>query len=205
LDVSFFHATAGRIAKKEYGILALALGFCLLVSAFLPIQATQANASADIWIAVDTHELSLAIMQGETELKIFDNIAIGSNGPSLARKRGDETTPLGDFTITHIRPSKRFELFMAIDYPNLDHTERAFVDERINVSEYRALRRQLDQGRPPPQSTSLGGYLGIHGLGEGDTEVHETINWTDGCIALTNEQLQELAGWVDVGTRVIVR
>jgi len=165
----------------------------------------RAATTADVWLAVDTEELNLAVMRGETELQVFENIAIGRNGAAESRKRGDETTPLGEFTITEIRRSKRFELFMAFNYPNLDHTERAFEEQRIDVDEYKTLREDLDQGTPPSQSTSLGGQLGIHGLGEGDLEVHKTINWTEGCIALTNEQLGELVDWVDVGTRVVVR
>ena len=89
---------------------------------------------------------------------------------------GDNTTPLGDFTITEIRHSERFELFMAFDYPNLEHTERAFEDKRIDAQEYRALRYDLDRGNPPPQGTSLGGDLGIHGIGDGDlrnTRIHQ--------------------------------
>jgi len=42
-------------------------------------------------------------------------------------------------------------------------------------------------------------------VGTGDMKIHQTINWTNGCIALTNEQLLELAPWVVVGTRVVVR
>ena len=167
---------------------------------------TQGAGSApDIWLSVDTQRLNLAVMQGDTKLKLFENIAIGSNGPTLAKHRGDETTPLGEFTITEIRPSQRFELFMAIDYPNREHIERAYMEERISMEEYRVLRHDLDKGRPPPQYTSLGGQLGIHGLGRGSPEVHKAVNWTDGCIALTNEQLFELATLVTVGTRVVVR
>jgi lipoprotein-anchoring transpeptidase ErfK/SrfK len=66
------------------------------------------------------------------------------------------------------------------------------------------LRYDLDRGNPPPQETSLGGYLGIHGIGDGDKEIHESVNWTDGCIAINNEQLMELADWVKIGTRVNV-
>jgi lipoprotein-anchoring transpeptidase ErfK/SrfK len=35
--------------------------------------------------------------------------------------------------------------------------------------------------------------------------VHELLNWTDGCVAVTNQQIRQLARWVDVGTRVIIR
>ena len=85
------------------------------------------------------------------------------------------------------------------------HKEDGCKEHRIDASEYRALRYDLDRGRPPSQNTSLGGQLGIHGVGRGDMKVHESVNWTEGCIAVTNEQLQELAKWVAVGTRVVVR
>lgn len=177
-----------------------------MASLAIPSPATlAAQAPSDVWVEVDTEQLSLAVMRGESALQVFENIAIGSSGPTLAKRRDDGTTPLGEFTITEIRPSQRFELFLAINYPNLDHTERAFLDERIGISEYRALRYELDRGLPPPQGTSLGGQLGIHGVGAGDLKVHETVNWTEGCIALTNEQLLELVKWVVVGTKVVVR
>jgi lipoprotein-anchoring transpeptidase ErfK/SrfK len=171
----------------------------------LPFQGVMAAPTPSvIWLSVDTQQLSLAVMRGDTELHLFENIAIGSRGSALERQMGDQTTPLGDFIITEIRHSERFELFMAFDYPNLDHTERAFEDKRIDAQEYRALRYDLDRGNTPPQGTSLGGNLGIHGIGDGDKKIHESINWTDGCIAINNEQLMELADWVEVGTRVNV-
>jgi lipoprotein-anchoring transpeptidase ErfK/SrfK len=159
----------------------------------------------DVWLSVDTDKLSLAVMQGDAPLKVFENIAIGSNGPTMVRRRNDATTPLGEFTITEVKRSARFKLFMALNYPNIDHTERAFLEHRIDVREYRTLINDLKHGRPPAQNTSLGGQLGIHGVGAGDMKIHESVNWTNGCIALTNDQLLELAGWVAVGTRVVVR
>ena len=60
-------------------------------------------------------------------------------------------------------------------------------------------------GDIPPQVTPLGGYLGIHGVGEGDPGIHADFNWTHGCIALTNQQIDDLAGWIRIGMRVVVR
>lgn len=185
-------------------VLSLLFALCLSLPLLAPARHAQAT-PADVWLAIDTDELQLAVMQGDKPLQVFENIAIGSNGPTLSKTRGDSTTPLGEFTITQIRPSQRFELFMALNYPNLDHTERAFLEHRIDAAEYKALRYNLDRGQPPPQGTTLGGQLGIHGVGMGDMKVHETVNWTEGCIALTNEQVRDLAKWVVVGTRVVVR
>jgi len=204
LKMVFFHKSKLRDLRRGAGRLT-ALVLCAALALPLAPFARGAESAPDIWLSVDTQQLQLAVMQGDTELKLFENIAIGSNGPTLAKERGDETTPLGEFTITEIRPSARFELFMAIDYPNRDHTERAYMEERISVEEYRILRHDFDKGRPPHQYTTLGGQLGIHGLGRGSPEIHKAVNWTDGCIALTNEQLFELADLVTVGTRVVVR
>ncbi len=202
-----FRAPLAQTPKQSRTFtLSLLFSLTLMAAVAIPSPVTRAaQAPSDVWVEVDTEQLSLAVMQGENPLQVFENIAIGSNGPTLAKRRDDSTTPLGEFTITEIRPSQRFELFLAINYPNLDHTERAFLDERIDITEYRALRYELDRGLPPPQGTSLGGQLGIHGLGAGDIKVHETVNWTEGCIALTNEQLLELVKWVVVGTKVVVR
>ena len=190
---------------RVHRFLALLLATGLTLPLLLPLNEVMATPANDIWLSVDTDKLSLAVMQGDAPLKVFENIAIGSNGPTMVKHRDDAKTPLGEFTITEVKRSARFKLFMAINYPNLDHTERAFLDQRIDAREYKTLTNDLKHGRPPAQNTSLGGQLGIHGVGTGDMKIHETVNWTNGCIALTNDQLLELAGWVSVGTRVVVR
>jgi len=206
LKVAFLRTPAQTYPQHRIRVfLTLLLTACLALLVLFPLHNVEATPTADVWLSVDTDKLNLAVMQGDTQLKVFENIAIGSNGPTLNKHRGDEKTPLGEFTITQVRRSDRFKLFMALSYPNLDHTERAFQDQRIDASEYKTLRYDLKHGRPPSQNTSLGGQLGIHGVGTGDMKIHQTINWTNGCIALTNEQLLELAPWVVVGTRVVVR
>jgi hypothetical protein len=67
------------------------------------------------------------------------------------------------------------------------------------------VRRALRTNSVPPQNTPLGGFIGIHGIGIGDPKIHALFNWTEGCIALTNEQVDELAQWVHVGTPVTIR
>ena len=176
----------------------------LLQSAFIPLCKATADTN-EVWLLVDTRNLTLAVMRGEARVQEYDNIAIGSNGPTLAKRVSDETTPLGEFRISGINPRSRFHLFMALDYPTMDHAERALADGRLSVEEYVQVSNAWLARRPPPQTTRLGGYLGIHGIGDGNSEVHGIVNWTDGCIAVTNEQIDELAHWVVVGTRVSVR
>ena len=47
--------------------------------------------------------------------------------------------------------------------------------------------------------------IGIHGIGNGDIEVHKEYNWTNGCVALTNEEIDELVKWINIGTPVEIR
>ena len=57
------------------------------------------------------------------------------------------------------------------------------------------------------QNTPLGGAIGIHGIGEiteEKLEIHRTINWTKGCIALTNDEIDDLLHYIGVGTKVVI-
>ena len=67
------------------------------------------------------------------------------------------------------------------------------------------ITQALASGRLPPQNTVLGGNLGIHGIGKGDKSIHEQFNWTNGCIALTNEQIETLSNWVKIGTLIEIQ
>ncbi|TGD75814.1 murein L,D-transpeptidase [Mangrovimicrobium sediminis] len=181
----------------------------LTTAALLPPLALGGEESAahtdPLWLLIDTSALTLAVMRGDAEVARYDNIAIGSGGAAADKRLGDERTPLGEFHISEIRPSDRFLLFLALDYPTLKHAERAWGDGRIDERTWQRIRLAWTNGGPPPQDTALGGHLGIHGIGAGDPEIQATINWTNGCIALTNAQVTELAGLVTVGTRVSIR
>ena len=161
--------------------------------------------SPEIWLLVDTGTLTLSVMRGEARLKNFDNISIGSNGVTRQKRVRDEKTPLGDYRITEIRMGSRFHRFLAIDYPTMEDARRGLQDGRINQAEHDTLRDAWNRGDALPSDTPLGGNLGIHGIGNGDPAIHHDFNWTNGCIALTNAQVEELLQWVGVGTRVSVR
>ncbi|MCP5245074.1 MAG: L,D-transpeptidase, partial [Burkholderiales bacterium] len=47
--------------------------------------------------------------------------------------------------------------------------------------------------------------IGIHGIGRGDPEIHDQFHWTNGCIALTNEQIDQLGKWLKPGVMVKIR
>lgn len=177
---------------------------CLVPGSTSPFFKALAQSDEE-WLLIDVSTLTLSVMRGDSALQIYENIAIGSNGATRQKRAKDEKTPLGDFKISGIGSSRHFHMFLAIDYPNIDHAQRALQDGRIGAEEYRSLREAWVTGKSPPQDTRLGGHLGIHGIGSGSLEIHNNVNWTDGCIAVTNEQVEELAGWVRVGSRVSIR
>lgn len=161
--------------------------------------------AAETWILVDTEQRTLQLWDGETVVRTWGNIAIGSGGAARSRSVGDRTTPLGTFRIAGIREETRYHRFFALDYPALDDARRAYARGRISESELAAIRHAHEHGMEPPSSTPIGGNIGIHGLGSGDPRIHQDFNWTDGCIALTNEQVDELAQWVHPRMTVVIR
>lgn len=180
-----------------------------VVLSFVPGSVASAGKGAaqtdGIWVEVDTSALRLYVMQDSSVLYTYENIAIGSNGATSEKRLMDEKTPLGEFRIDRIKKSERFVLFLSIDYPTMDHAQRAVNAGDISSQEYQAVRKAWRNGEPPPQTTSLGGHLGIHGIGRGSLDIHNTFNWTNGCVALTNEQVLQLAELVSIGTRVLIR
>jgi murein L,D-transpeptidase YafK len=180
-------------------------GFIVLWIILIAVRAEADADSADRWILIDTRHEKLTVMDHTGAIDIFDNIAFGVRGAGVKLRRGDEITPQGSFSVGWISRQSRFHAFIGLNYPNMEHARLAYYDGRINETTYRIIHRALAQGKPPPQKTALGGYIGIHGIGNGDPFIHENINWTNGCVALTNQQIDRLLTWVKVGTRVEIR
>jgi hypothetical protein len=156
------------------------------------------------WVHIDTASSTLRIKRGEDVVLEMPDIAIGRGGASRERFLGDYRTPLGEFRIAAVKDPAYYRRFFIIDYPNLERAQVALERNEIDEQTFEAIRRASSNGRLPPQNTPLGGNLGIHGLGPADRRVHELFNWTRGCVAVTNEQIDELSRWIRVGTRVVI-
>jgi murein L,D-transpeptidase YafK len=98
---------------------------------------------------------------------------------------GDRRTPEGRFWIDYRNPASQFYLALHISYPDSAHMVRA-----------------LARGIAP------GGDIMIHGLPNGKRSIgalHRSTDWTNGCVALTDEEIEEIFEAVDVGTPVEIR
>ncbi len=176
----------------------LTLVLCLQV-------ASPSVAGNRAWVLVETATATLTVMRGQKPVKIFRNISVGKGGVSHVRIRGDNTTPLGEFQIARIKNKSMYHRFYEFNFPTQEHAQAAFKIGLIDLGTYRDISSAAKRKNLPPQNTPLGGHLGIHGIGSGNRRVHDQFNWTNGCIALTNEQIDALRPWLRVGTRVVVR
>jgi len=169
------------------------------------LSIAPAQAKDAIWLLIDTTKQSLEIKQGDKTLVVMDNIAIGRNGAGFKKKRGDDITPLGSYTIGWINRKSPFHLFYGFDYPSVDNASEALLSGLLSKKSHTAIVKAHKKKQVPPQNTKIGGRIGIHGLGKADEAIHQVMNWTHGCIALTNEQIDQLDEWISKGTVVKVK
>lgn len=162
-------------------------------------------AAGEIWVDIDTGSRSLAVMDDDVVMRMFENISVGRNGVTTEKVVKDRRTPLGSYRVRRINKESRFRLYFGFDYPTLRQAQDAFRAGRISYDQLKVIRKAHYLQQEPPFDTPLGGLIGIHGIGNGDARIHEDYDWTDGCIAVTNQEIDELAQWLRLGTRVEVR
>lgn len=178
------------------GIALLALGVFTATAAF----ATEDHP----WLHIDTNKQMLSVMHHDKVIVSIRNISLGRGGAAPHRFRDDRITPLGSFRVAWINDQSPYRRFYGFDYPTFDHAMAAWEEGIIDGPTFQRIMWAIRNNRLPPQDTPLGGNLGIHGLGGADRQVHQRYNWTRGCIALTNEQIDTLAPWMQLGTKVVV-
>ena len=101
----------------------------------------------------------------------------------MKRRQGDRATPEGRYRIVAKKSYSRFHRALLLDYPNAaDRARFAAAQRRGEV----------------PRDARIGGLIEIHGEGG------RGQNWTDGCIALSNGDMDELYSRVSTGTRVTI-
>lgn len=178
----------------------------LLIGLFsLSVIPNSVLADNGVWIDVDTTAHTLSVMQGDTIQAVFKNVAIGRYGTTWSKMTKDDKTPLGKFRVGWINEKSRYYRFFGLNYPNLDTAKRALDENRITEETWLSILKAKIMGKTPPQDTPLGGHIGIHGIGRGDQDIHHSYNWTNGCVALTNEQIDQLGRWIKPGVLVNIR
>jgi lipoprotein-anchoring transpeptidase ErfK/SrfK len=95
-------------------------------------------------------------------------------------------------------------LFIPLDYPSRGDADAALTAGIISRAEYEQIRAALDAGELPPQDTALGGSIGIHGEGDRWQGDSRYFDWTNGCVALSDADVEFLAARVKAGTPVLI-
>jgi hypothetical protein len=141
----------------------------------------------------------VAACEGGGELRLPVALARAA-GPKQAR--GDQRMPEGEYRIgAPPRRSARFHRFLPIDYPSPADAERGLAEGLVSRAERDAIVRAHREGRMPPQETGLGGHLGFHGEGR-RWRGEGALDWTEGCIALRDADVDWLATVAPPGTPV---
>jgi len=162
----------------------------LLTLLFSPARAlTAATATPSVTeIRIDKSDHRLDLVAGDDVVRTY-KVAIGSGGPGPKRFEGDKVTPVGTYRVTG-RIKGLFHEFLIVSYPNADDVKR-----------FAALKRE---GEVPP-GRGVGNGIGIHGVGSPEFEKdHKATDWTFGCIALDDAEIDEVASMVAEGTRIVI-
>lgn len=141
-------------------------------SAEVPALASPDQRATRIYVSKSKQELQL--FRDEQLLKTY-KVRFGDQPKGHKQTEGDERTPEGKYVIDYKNPASDFHLSLHVSYPNATDKERAAT-----------------------AGVSPGGDIMVHG----GNNVFRRYNWTDGCIALTNKQIEEVWRLVDVGTPI---
>jgi len=136
---------------------------------------------------------------------IVMNVAIGREPIGTKLARGDQRTPEGNYRVSGPAKRSRFHLLIPIDYPSRRDADAGLARGAISASEHARILARRDDGRPPPQDTALGGHLGLHGEGLEWKGESDGLDWTFGCIAMRDHEIEFLAERVRVGTPVWIQ
>jgi murein L,D-transpeptidase YafK len=147
-------------------------------------------------LLVKKKERRLELYDGEKLIKTY-NIGLGFAPAGDKETEGDGKTPEGEFYIFTKNAKSRFYLSLGISYPSVDDAERGLRDNLISKQERDAITEAVNSKKAPLQKTKLGGEIYIHGGGA-------LNDWTQGCIALVNEDVKELFDALPIATKVFI-
>lgn len=151
------------------------------------------------YIIIDKFNYSLELYNLRKLIKKY-NIELGFNPIDDKIQRGDGCTPEGKFYVSYKNPNSLFHKALLVSYPDTEDAIRGIKSGLINKSEYNQIFNAIKNKGLPLQDTKLGGWIEIHGSGSGKKGNEEGSNWTLGCIALSNKDIDEVYNLVRLGT-----
>jgi murein L,D-transpeptidase YafK len=164
---------------------ALLIALCLTFSlACLGLKSVEPPAKPVDRILIEKSRRTMSLMSGGQVVKSY-KVVLGGQPIGAKDRQGDRKAPQGIYSVDRKIPDSRFHKALHISYPNPADRDHA---HRLGISP--------------------GGDVEIHGLGEHWGWVgnqHRLRDWTDGCVAVTNEEIDEIYVMVRTGTAVEIR
>ncbi len=160
--------------------------FLFLCCGFLPTPAQASlpkNPQADR-IVVEKAERRMTLFHGKKVLKTY-RISLGKEPLGPKQQQGDHKTPEGNYVIDARNPNSNYHLALHVSYPS---------------------PRDLEQAQA--RGVSAGGSIMIHGLPNALPDFgsfQHLYDWTDGCIAVSNAEMDEIWNLVPTGTPIEIR
>lgn len=154
--------------------------FCYLAFFACGLTSGPIHAAVDL-VKVDKSEREMLLLDGDTVVKRY-RISLGENPQGHKQQEGDEKTPEGRYSLDYINEQSSFYRSMHISYPNA-----------------------ADKAAAKARGVSPGGFIMIHGQPNrlpGPLSIPKRFDWTDGCIAITNAEMDEFLSLVPVGTAI---
>jgi murein L,D-transpeptidase YafK len=157
----------------------------LLVGCMQPLDIrTSSQSESEISLPITSvvvrkSDRKLYLMNGQNVVRSY-RIGLGFSPNGHKTAKGDGKTPEGTYRIDRKNPQSKFHLSLGISYPNA-----------------------ADRAHSKSLGVDPGGDIFIHGE---DTKPHFwKRNWTQGCISLKNEQIEEVYALVRIGTPVLIQ
>jgi len=150
----------------------------------MPLPHAAATVSPVERIVVYKSKKIMQLFKGD-EVVRFYQVALGRNTSGPKQRAGDCRTPEGTYTIDCHKKDSKFYRALHVSYPN-----------------------SQDLAAAKNHGYSPGGYIMIHGLPKGFEDLadfHFKRNWTKGCIAVNNTEMDEIWRLVADGTPIIIK
>jgi murein L,D-transpeptidase YafK len=157
--------------------------FVSLLQANAPPAKTGPHDKVDL-ILIEKSAHTMALMSNGKEVKTY-RVALSTVPVGAKERTGDHKVPEGKYTIDEKKPYSRFHLALHISYPNA-----------------------ADRAHAKKLGVEPGGEIEIHGLEKKYAwlgSMHREKDWTDGCIAVTDAEIEEIYPLVPIGTAVEIR
>ena len=153
----------------------------ILCTLLLPLPGLTENELPADRVVVRKSERKMYLLNNGRVLKEYP-ISLGLNPIGHKQQRGDQRTPEGIYVLNQRNPASKFYKSILFSYPN-DQDRRQAADRGVDP----------------------GGDLAIHGLPVRTKEEEWDYierDWTDGCIAVTNDAMEEIWLMVHIGTPI---